>query len=68
MMPCHFMEVVYMATKSILKDVRIRDKRLAKSFVDAISRTEQTTRERSDLKWKSTELTGDKIKEFFGKK
>ena len=54
-----------MATKTILKDVCIADRRLAKSFVDAISRTEQTTRERSDLKWKSTELTGDKIKEFF---
>lgn len=56
-----------MATKSILKDVHIKDKRLARTFVNALSEAENTKYKPAQLSRKCKEITGDKIKEFFGK-
>mgnify|MGYP005851999179 CR=1 FL=1 len=56
-----------MATKSILKNINIKDKRLARTFVNALSEAESTKYEPSHLSRKCKEITGDKIKEFFGK-
>lgn len=57
-----------MATKSILKDVNITDKRLARTFVEALSQVENTRYKPAQLTRRCTEITGDKIKDFFGKK
>ena len=60
-------EVKYMATKSILKDVRIKDTQLAHSFVTALSQAELSKYKPTQITREYKELTGDKIKEFFGK-
>lgn len=57
-----------MATKSILKNVNISDKKLAHTFVNALGKAEHTRYEPVQLTRKCTEINGDKIKEFFGKK
>ena len=57
-----------MATKSILKNVNIKDKRLAHTFVEALSQAENTKYTPVQLTRRCTEITGDKIKDFFGKK
>lgn len=56
-----------MATKSILKDVKIKDKQLAHTFVTALSQVENRKYKPSQLTRECKELTGDSIKEFFGK-
>ncbi|MBU3878417.1 hypothetical protein HGO97_021675 [Faecalicatena sp. AGMB00832] len=56
-----------MATKSILKNVNIKDKRLARTFIDALSEAEKTKYDPPKLSRECRELTDDKIKEFFGK-
>ncbi len=56
-----------MATKSILKNVNITDKRLARTFVNALEETEGSKYESVQLTRKCKEITGEKIKEFFGK-
>lgn len=56
-----------MATKSILKDIKIKDKQLAHTFVTALSQAENSKYKPSQLTRECRELTGDKIKEFFGK-
>ncbi|WMC91271.1 hypothetical protein [Kineothrix sp. MB12-C1] len=57
-----------MATKSILKDVNIKDKRLAHTFVESLSQIERVKYKPIKITRECTEITGDKIKEFFGKK
>ena len=57
-----------MATKSILKDIHIKDKRLAHTFVEALSQAEHSKYKPAELSRECTDITGDKIKEFFGKK
>lgn len=56
-----------MATKSILKDVKIRDKQLAHTFIEALSQAESSKYKPVQMTRECIELTGDKIKEFFGK-
>lgn len=58
-------EVLSMATKSILKDVSIKEQRLAHTFVKALENAENTRYEQVQIKNECKELTGDKIKEFF---
>lgn len=57
-----------MATKSILKNVNIVDKQFARTFVKALEEANETKYEPTQLTRKCTEVTGDKIKGFFGKK
>lgn len=57
-----------MATKSILKNVNISDKKLAHTFVNALGRAENAKYEAVQLTRKCKEIKGDKIKEFFSKK
>ena len=57
-----------MATKSILKNVNINDKRFAHTFVNALGEAAKTKYKPAQLTRESTEITGDKIKEFFEKK
>lgn len=57
-----------MATKSILKDVNIRDRRLAHTFVEALSQAENTKYRSVPLSKDCKELTGEDVKMFFGKK
>lgn len=54
-----------MATKSILKTVRIKNSNLCRSFADAIEKTQHT--QKPDVKYerKCTDLKKEKIKEFF---
>lgn len=56
-----------MATKSILKDIKISDKRLAHTFVEALSKAEEYKYRQVQLTRECTEIKGDKIKEFFGR-
>ncbi len=56
-----------MATKSILKDVKIKDKQLAHAFVTALGQAENSKYKPTQITREHKELTGDKIKEFFGK-
>ena len=56
-----------MATKSILKDIEIKDKQLAHTFVTALGQAENSKYKSTRLTRECKELTGDKIKEFFGK-
>ena len=55
-----------MATKSILKNVDIKDKRFARTFVDALEEANESKYVPTQLSRECTELKGDKIKEFFG--
>lgn len=56
-----------MATKSILKNINIKDKRLASTFIEALSEAERTKYNPPQLSRECKEITGDKIKEFFQK-
>ena len=56
-----------MATKSILKDVKIKDKHLAHTFVTALSQAENRKYKPAQLTRECKELKGGNIKEFFGK-
>ena len=57
-----------MATKSFLKDIKIQDKQLAHTFVEALGQAEISKYKQVQLTRPCTELTGDKIKEFFDRK
>ena len=54
-----------MATSSILKDVAIKDRQRAHTFVRALNEAENTKFERVEISRKCSEIKGDKIKEFF---
>ena len=56
-----------MATKSILKNVMIEDKRFARTFVQALESAKDAKYRPEKLTRECKEITGDKIKEFFGK-
>ena len=56
-----------MATKSILKNVNVNDKQFARTFVQALDEVEDTKYRPIQLSRECREITGDKIKEFFGK-
>lgn len=57
-----------MATKSILKEINIKDKKLAHTFVEALGQVESARYESTSLSRKCTQITGDKIKDFFEKR
>lgn len=57
-----------MATKSISKTIRIKDKPLARSFVRALENAENYRTERIISKAKVIDVKGDNIKKFFGAK
>lgn len=57
-----------MATQSILKDVKIKDRQLAHTFIVALGQAENSKYKPSQITRECKELTGDKIKEFFGKR
>lgn len=61
------LEVKSMATKSILKEVNISEKRFARTFVQALDEAENMKYKPAKLTRECKEITGDKIKEFFGK-
>lgn len=59
-----------MATKSFLKQVELKDKKLAEQFVDALENSIENSNENyygneKELNIKCTELTGESIKMFF---
>lgn len=56
-----------MATKSILKDVKIKDKQLAHTFITALEQAENSKYKPTPITRECKELTGDNIKDFFGK-
>ncbi|MCI8583976.1 MAG: hypothetical protein HFH13_12725 [Dorea sp.] len=56
-----------MATKSILKNINISDKQFAHTFVQALEEVEEAKYNPAQLTRECEEITGDKIKEFFGK-
>lgn len=56
-----------MATKSILKDVTIREQRLAHTFVKALEDAQKSKSDRVQMERTCKELTGEKVKAFFDK-
>lgn len=56
-----------MATKSISKNVKIKDRQHAHLFVSALDQAKQNKYKSIQITCEHIELTGDKIKEFFGK-
>lgn len=56
-----------MATKSILKNVNIKDKNLAHTFVESLSSAKNAKYEPIKLSRECKDMTKDKIKEFFKK-
>ena len=54
-----------MATKSILKDVNIRERKLAHTFIQALDEARSKKHEQVEISRKCTELSGEKIKDFF---
>jgi len=57
-----------MATKSIIKNVDIRDKKLCGSFVAALENAQNKRSKEVAMSRSVTEVKGDKIKELFGEK
>ena len=55
-----------MATKSILKDIRITEKKLARKFVDALEYAEGKHSKEVKLSRTCKDIGKDKIKAFFG--
>lgn len=56
-----------MATKSILKDIQISDRKQAHSFMKALKQAEKCRYKPAVLSKECREITGEEIKEFFGK-
>lgn len=55
-----------MATKSILKNITIRDKHLSRNLVNALEHAHKKTSANVSYQRKCTEIKGDKIKSMFG--
>ncbi len=61
-----------MATKSFLKEVVIRDSKLARGFVNALSESAEKAKDKSqkldtiELSRPSEELKAEEVKDFFG--
>lgn len=56
-----------MATKSILKDVSIKESSLAHTFVKALENAKKTKSKPTKISRECVELTEDKVRGFFGK-
>lgn len=56
-----------MATKSILKNVTIRDKYLGRSFVEALENAKKKGRQSVELSKKCVEMTNEDIVKVFKK-
>jgi hypothetical protein len=56
-----------MATKSILKTVKIKDNELARRFTDALEKTQTIKSKEINYTRSCKEIKGDKVKEFFDK-
>lgn len=54
-----------MATKSILKDVKIKDRQYALAFITALEQTENSKYKQPPITQECEELLGDNIKDFF---
>lgn len=54
-----------MATKSLTKEIKITDKNLVRKFIEALDRTEHKKYKSKDITRNCTEITGDKVSEFF---
>lgn len=54
-----------MATKSILKTINIKDNKTARKFIEAFEKSKNSPKKDVKYTRKCTEITGDKIKEFF---
>lgn len=57
-----------MATKSILKDVRIKDKNLGRSLANALENASADKSEPVEFKRTPIQVTKEEIKKMFGKK
>ncbi|ERJ00832.1 hypothetical protein LJB68_13845 [bacterium 210820-DFI.6.52] len=57
-----------MATKSITKDVYIKDKALCRGLIRALESAEKKSAQKVIFSKKVTEAKGDQIKELFGDK
>jgi len=57
-----------MATKSITKDVYIKDKALCRGLIRALESAEKKSAQKVVFSKKVTEAKGDQIKELFGDK
>lgn len=57
-----------MATKSIIKDVNIRDKKLCRTFASAIENASGRRGKDVQLSRSFKEISGEKIRELFGNK
>lgn len=56
-----------MATKSFLKNVSIDNSKSAQGFIDALNSSRKVPhKKRTEFSRTCKEITGDKIKEFFG--
>lgn len=55
-----------MATKSMLKDVDIREKYLGRSLVKALEEASAHKRRSTKSKFECEEVTKDKLKDIFG--
>lgn len=54
-----------MATKSILKTVKIKDTKLCRSFADAIEKTQYVETPNVEYERKCTEVDKENIEKFF---
>lgn len=57
-----------MATKSILKNVDIKDKKFAKALVTALENAHQKSSKKVQLSRTYSDIRGAQIKELFGNK
>ncbi|MCM1162384.1 MAG: hypothetical protein NC300_12880, partial [Bacteroidales bacterium] len=57
--------VIYMATKSFLKTIDIRDKNLGSSFARALFECEKIPKTNVEFKSTPVELKGDAVTDFF---
>ncbi len=57
-----------MATKSILKNINIRNKSLCRNFLEALENAEGKKGKKVILSKPCIEIKGEKIKEIFGTK
>lgn len=55
-----------MSTKSILKTLSLKDNNRARRFIDALEQSQKAPTKEISYTRKCTEITGDKIKDFFG--
>lgn len=54
-----------MATKSILKQIKINERCLAHTFAEALDKAEHIKYKPKKISRKCTEITGDEVRSFF---